>query len=418
MNLKEMRAAAVKKAQELMEKARQEKREFTEEETKMAEELAAQIAEYDAALVKAQAAEAARAALDAVAGDAESDETSATGEMSGSASAAKSLGDHFFNTVGVEFKAKARNSGAVVTAPEYVKANTDTQKLTVATENVLRLASPRLVGEFQMRLTVADLIGTASVSGGVTSIPYVVEGAIEGDFQAIAEGGQAPQLHIADPMLRYEQFHRIAGFMRVTDEMLADDEYMKYQINTRLPYKLLRAEEKQLLLGDGSGDNLTGLLNRSGIQTYKNDPGVNAPDEVLILKAKTLVAQAQEFPVDAIIINPLDYFNLRVKTDGNGQYMAGGFFQGQYGNGSIPDEPNLWGIPTVQTSAIPQGTVLVGALKAQTERIVKQGVTVEYTNSHTDDFTKFQNVLRAYVRESLGVYDPKAICKVTLGAGA
>ncbi len=419
MNLKEKRAAAVRKAQELMERVRKEQREFSEEETKLAQSLAAEIAEYDAALVKASQAEAARTALDAVAGEEPADGTGEAEDETVKGREPASLSEFFFAKGGKEYGAKKRVPGSTVSVAGF-KANTDVQKLTTSTENILRLASPRLIPEFQMRLTVADLLGVGQVSPGQTSIPYLVEGAFEGDFAAIAEGTEAPQVHFAEPTAEYERFHRIAGFIGVTDEMLNDDVYMKNQIDTRLPYKLLLQEEKQLLAGDGSGENLRGLLNRSGIQTLANSgSGTALPNEELILKAKTLIETAQEFPVDAIVINPLDYFDLRVKKDQNGQYLGGGFFQGQYGNGGgLADAQNLWGLPTVQTPAIPQGTVLIGALKAQTERIVKDGVTIEYTNTHDRDFIKFQGVMRAYVRESLGVFNPKAICKITLGAGA
>ena len=50
-------------------------------------------------------------------------------------------------------------------------------------------------------------------------------------------------------------------------------------------------------------------------------------------------------------------------------------------------DPPLWGLKTVVTEAIAQGTVLVGAFKLGGAVIRKGGLRAESTNSHADDFT-------------------------------
>ena len=49
--------------------------------------------------------------------------------------------------------------------------------------------------------------------------------------------------------------------------MLEDLDFVVSEINQRLLYDLAMVEESQILNGNGTGSNLLGLLNRSGIQS-------------------------------------------------------------------------------------------------------------------------------------------------------
>lgn len=65
---------------------------------------------------------------------------------------------------------------------------------------------------------------------------------------------------------------KIAGFIKLTDEFLEDAPFLKSEIDGRLLYDLAWFEQ-QLLNGNGSGQNVLGLLNRSGIQTETRGGG-------------------------------------------------------------------------------------------------------------------------------------------------
>ena len=122
--------------------------------------------------------------------------------------------------------------------------------------------------------------------------------------------------------------------------------------------------------------------------------------------------------VHATAVNPLDYQNLRLNKDGNGQYFGGGYFQGEYGNGGILATPNVWGLNTVVSVAVPKGTAVVGALKQATTVYRKGGVRVESTNSDEGKFKTNVVTTRIEERIALAVRVPSAIVKVTLGAVA
>ncbi|MCW0996254.1 phage major capsid protein, partial [Streptococcus anginosus] len=87
-----------------------------------------------------------------------------------------------------------------------------------------------------------------------------------------------------------------------------------------------------------------------------------------------------------IMLNPADYQQLRKKKDNNGQYLAGGPFQGQYGNNGILLSPAVWGLNVVSTPAVEQGTYMVGAFRQGATILRRGGLRVDSTNTNVDDF--------------------------------
>lgn len=325
------------------------------------------------------------------------------------ATGAKSLGEHFVKNL----KGRSLKSPGTITVPEF-KAATDTQAVgthdgafgPLVTDIDRNFVLPR-----RERLVIADLLGSGTVSGN--AITYPVFGALEGGTAAVAEGGQKPQMHVADPEWKTDALGEVAGWFKLTDDMAEDVPYVVSEINSTALYDLASKEEVALLSGSGTSPQLRGLLNRSGVQTEAAADNTDNADA--IFRAIGKVATGSIFSADGIVINPVDYEKLRLSKDGNGQYFGGGFFSGQYGQGGIVQEPPLWGMRTVVSPAVAAGTVLVGAFSSA-KVFRKGGVRVESTNSHADDFTNDKITIRVRERLGLQVKYPAAFVKVTLSS--
>lgn len=266
------------------------------------------------------------------------------------------------------------------------------------------------VWPYERPLVVADLFGSVTLSGNANTVEYPVYGALEGDAGTVGEGGRSRR-PICRPRWESDSLKEVAAWWKVTDNMAEDLSYIVSEINNHARYNLQLLEETQLLSGDGTGANVKGLLTRD-IQTMAQAADSD-PDR--IFKARTKIAVATGFRADAIVINPADYETIRLSKDTNGQYYGGGYFNGQYGNGTIMQDPPLWGLKTVVTEAIAQGTALVGAFRLGGAVIRKGGLRAESTNSHADDFTNDLITFRVRERLGLQVKYPKAFVKVTLG---
>ena len=403
MGLKAQRAAALKAAQDIIEKAKAEDRDLTAEEVAEVEAKHAEVEELDKKIeAAAKSADlAARIGSLASAGDAGRDDEGA----------AKSLGEHFVKSVGVEGLSRVKTiSGATIAAPEF-KAATDTHVLPSSLADVLTQFDRTVVRGYR-RPTVADLFGTGTIGANSNAISYFVEGAVEGTITTVAESGQKPQIHMADPTVRTDALKKIAAVLSFSDEMAEDAEFWVSEINQRGLYLLALAEENQLLNGPGTGSTVEGLLARSGVQT--ETAGDNTDNADALFRAMTKVQTATGLSADAIVINPTDYQQLRLERDANGQYYGGGFFAGQYGNGGVPEQPPLWGLRTVVSPAVAANTAIVGAFGVGGTVYRKGGVRVESTNSHDTDFDYNRIRTRIEERVALAVRYPAAFVNVTL----
>ncbi len=326
--------------------------------------------------------------------------------------AARSLGDHFVKSAGDRVGALGMRGGAVA-VPEF-KAGTNMLK-PASTEGFTTQWDTNVVAEKRQRLVVADLLSASNLTNA-DSVAYLVEQPRVGDLAAVAEGATKPKISYGDPLLKRETLTKLAGIITVSDELIEDLGFLKNEIDNRLVYDLQAVEEKQLLAGDGSGANLTGLLNREGVQKKTAaSPEENAD---AVFQAMTLISNATDLVADGIVMNPADYESFRLAKDANKQYYGGGYFAGQYGNGGVALNPNIWGLNTVVTPAIEKGKCLVGAFRLGASLYRKGGIRLEATNSHEGQFADNLVTIRAEGRIALAVRYPAAFVELTLGAGA
>lgn len=404
MNLKQQRAAAFEAAKSAY--AAMEADE-TLETVKAAEEAALKVKELDTAIEKHKRAMA-------IFDDMKSTDPVQSSEIEGGSddplASAKSLGEFFVKAVGDQLHRVGPGSRASVVAPDF-KAATDPQ-VTGGPDGglgVFLTEIDRTILHGVRRPTITNLFGQGTIKG--QAITYFVEGALEGDFETVAELGQYPQLHVTDPTPVTDAISKLGGFIKMSDEMLADLDFLVSEINTRLLYQLGLVEEYQVLYGDGTGTDLLGVLERNGIQTGTADSDTLADE---IFKSMTKVYTASGLSPDGLVINPKDYEGLRLLRDSNEQYYGGGFFQNQYGAGSFANQPSPWGLRTIITPAVPQGTAVVGAFKQAATVYQKGGVRVEATNSDDKDFTKGQVTVRATKRLALAVRRPAGFVNITI----
>ena len=329
------------------------------------------------------------------------------------APAAKTLGDLYAQELKKAGMTVIGTKAHPFASSEF-KAATDMHVAGTGYQPVVTQIDMNGVWPYERPLVVADLFGSVTLSGNANTVEYPVYGALEGGAGTVGEGGAKPQTHLPAPRWESDSLKEVAAWWKVTDNMAEDLSYIVSEINNHARYNLQLLEETQLLSGNGSDANIKGLLSRD-IQKMVQDTDSD-PDR--IFKARTKIALATGFRADALVINPADYEAIRLSKDANGQYYGGGYFNGQYGNGTIMQDPPLWGLKTVVTEAIAQGTALVGAFKLGGAVIRKGGLRAESTNSHSDDFTNDLITFRVRERLGLQVKYPKAFVSVALGKKA
>src|SRR5690625_810586 len=410
----EQRDAALKAASDIAEKAKQEDRELTVEES---EQISAKGTEIEELNEKIKAAKSANDLLASL-----GTPKSAEQETMEKSAMGASLGDHAtMNLKDALTRIKAQRSGTTASAVEFplsgVKAAGDPHQVSTTGNGLLEPKIDRnIVHQHVERPTIANWLGSGSITE--TALKYFVEKAFDpdehGNFDYVAENAKKPGITFPDYDEITESLKKIAGWIKISDEMAEDLPFIVTEINNRLLYQLLMFEEDALLNGTGTGSSITGILNREGLQTETSGGAQDNLDA--LYRALTKVQLATGLNADGVVMHPLDYQALRLSKDGNGQYLAGGPFLGQYGQGGFSAQPPVWGQTPIITTAIPQGTALVGAGKQAATVYRKGGIRVETSNIDGEDFTHNRFTVLAEMRELLAVRQPSAFVEVTLAS--
>ena len=257
----------------------------------------------------------------------------------------------------------------------------------------------RVIEDAQRPIQVMDVIPMGSTSEN--AIVYMEETTFTNNAAEAAEGAQYGESALALTE-RSSSVRKVAVFIPVTDEQLADVAQARSYLNARLPFMLRQRLDSQLLVGDGIAPNLTGILNVSGVQTQAKGADVT-PDAVYKALTKVRVT-GQAFP-DVAVFNPNDWQDIRLLRTADGIYI--------WGSPSEAGPERIWGIRVLQAQALTENTGLVGDFRNFCQLFERQGVTVKVSDSHSDFFIKGKLAVRADIRVAFPVYRPEAFCTIT-----
>src|SRR4051794_18378247 len=164
----------------------------------------------------------------------------------------------------------------------------------------------------------------------------------------------------------------------------------------------MRRLEDQVIAGNGTGQNLRGILNTTGVASVAYDAAELAADLTLEGIVDVLLSDAEP---NFVALSPSDWADmLKQKADGSGEYYSGGPF-------AITAE-RLWGTTAVPCKAIPEGTALIGDTTVGLTLFVREGVNVLASDSDQDDFVRNRVTLLGEGRFGLAVWQPSAFAIV------
>lgn len=224
----------------------------------------------------------------------------------------------------------------------------------------------------------------------------------------VAEGGNKPQTGPFTFDLISTSLKTCAHWVPITRQAADDDSQLMGYINGRLSYGLDFNMDRQILTGNGS-TQMQGILTTSGIGAYQPALGNTDAKLITVRKAKTQAELAMYAP-DAVVMNPLDWQDIELDTDANGQFRV---------IVSVTDSGapmRIWGLIVVTTVAMTAGTALIGGFKTGATLWERQGITILMTDSHADYFTANTLVILAERRANVAVHTPQAFVKITFAA--
>jgi len=262
----------------------------------------------------------------------------------------------------------------------------------------------------QRRLFVRDLIPVQQT--GLASVPYIQEvngPTNETGATTVKEGSAKPEV-TAEFTTVDAPLRKIAAWIQVTMEAMEDAPTLAGYINTRLAYMVLLEEEDQVLQGNGTAPNISGILDQTnkGTQTAtNNDVPATIADAIAKVELKDGMA-------DGIAMNAGDYWasvSERRSTTFDGAGPLGN------GAGVIPfgaPPATLWGLPVVRTRTLASLTCIVGCWRLGATIFEKGGVRIKSTDSHASLFISNTEVVLAEKRTGLAVHRPDWFIDTTL----
>jgi HK97 family phage major capsid protein len=201
----------------------------------------------------------------------------------------------------------------------------------------------------------------------------------------------------------------IAHWIPVTKRALSDAAQVRTLIDNFLEYGLEEELEDQMIGGDGTGENFTGLANTSGIQLQAWDTDLFTT----LRRAKTKVRTVGRSIPTGWALNPTDVEALDLTKDGMGRYYFGGPTGGAATNGGLTTP--LWNLPVIETEAVPSGTGYVGDWR---KAILwdREQAAITMSDSHANFFIQNLVAILAEMRAAFGIIQPNAFVQIDLTA--
>jgi len=200
----------------------------------------------------------------------------------------------------------------------------------------------------RQELRIRDLLTAIPVTG--QNYTYFREKLHTRGAGMVAEGGSKPTSDVTFEAAT-DRVKKIAVWMPVTEEALADVPQMQGYIQELLRYDLKLEEETQILKGDGTGENLNGLMTQATIYdanlTKAGDTSID-----IVRRGVYQVRKQSKLSADGVVMSELDWMNIELQKDGENRYL--------FANLQGLVTPILWGRPVITSDSMDEGDADAG----------------------------------------------------------
>ncbi|GAB2959026.1 phage major capsid protein [Hymenobacter coalescens] len=253
---------------------------------------------------------------------------------------------------------------------------------------------------------IRQYMTTGSTNSNLVRYVQALRG--EGGFGMVAEGGLKPQLDydltVVDAPVR-----KIAGHIRVPEEMVEDIPFLTTLLATLGMEDLKLKEDEQVLYGTGTGDNLKGVF--AFAQAF--NPGafrVVAPNLWDILVAMRLQIRKLKYRPTAAFVSPTIYALMRVAKDGENRYLFPMLQTNPNGSFSVD------GVTIVENMALADGDIIMGNFQTGVILLDRKQAAIRSYDQDRDN--AIRNLITFVIEErvALPVPQPLSFVKTTVDA--
>lgn len=249
------------------------------------------------------------------------------------------------------------------------------------------------------------LVPKTTYSGN--TIEWVYEANQDGTIDGTAEGTAKDQID-NDFVIASISMKKRAAYMKVSTEMLREVSFMSGWLRNKLIVRLFLDVDNQVLNGDGTGQNLSGIINQATAYAAGSFAGTvdnaNLVD-VLVTAVNQIEVANQTVSGLSIMLHPTDVANLMlIKLSATDKRYIDRLIM-------VGSTLTLDGVPIIKNNNMTEGDFLVGDFtKAQ---IFEQGSITVDVGLDGNDFTKNMRTILAEWKGVLLIETNDRTCFVT-----
>lgn len=245
-----------------------------------------------------------------------------------------------------------------------------------------------------------DLLPIGRTTSNV--VRHVRDNGGEGGPGMVAEGATKPKMD-RDLSIEDASVRKIATHLRLPEEMIEDIVYITSFISNIGVEEMMAVEDSQILYGDGTGQNLSGLFTNATAFAAGTSI-VATPNRFDVLRAGRKQMKTLKRNPSFAVVSPSDYYVMTSAKDTTGNYILQGG-----GNGLIP---NLDGVPIIELNQVADGDFLLVDRNC-TEIDFRENVRIRMYDQDQDNAIKNLVTIVIEERLALPIYYTNGLIKGT-----
>ncbi len=245
------------------------------------------------------------------------------------------------------------------------------------------------------RFTIRDLLPVVPIT--TSSVDYPKQQSRTNNAAPVAESAAKPYsdyvwTNATAPV------RTLAHLAKLTRQAMDDAPRLIGEVDAEMRYGLDLVQEAQILNGNGTGQNLSGIVTQA--TAYAAPITVASATSIDMLRLAMLQGALALYPATGIVLNEADWARIELTKTTDGAYL--------FANPQGTVEARMWGLPVVATPAMEIDKFLVGNFLIGATLYDRMGVEVLISTENADDFEKNLATMRAEMRVALAVKRPDA----------
>jgi len=228
------------------------------------------------------------------------------------------------------------------------------------------------------------------------SVEYTRELAFTNNAAETSEGATKPETDVTFE-LASANVRTIAHIIKVSKQVLEDSAQLESYIDNRMRYGVQLRYETQIVNGNGTNPNISGITDSGNFTAFTPTSGENQLDSINRMITKVREA---EYEPTAIMLNPVDWGIIERLKHGtsDARYVIG--------NPANALMPMLWGLPVVATNTVTSGKAIVSAFDISHQVFNREGVVVDMFEQDATNVRQNLLTVRAEARGTLATLRP------------